>query len=232
VDTASLRLGSPPPPTPPRRTHGGAKGGEKRGRNSLSRPAELDALASELKAAKFGVAVWAPRDLDPLATEMLFGLIDDLNTLTRFAGIPLWRTEREPGVVQACGWLTGFPPPVGFGRRNPEHDPWRFEGERLVADRETDCVLWISVFGRSVPGDRPAPDVVIGFHRVRQDLAQVPRAHVYINAGCPGIDHDGVLYDIDTGALTPAAAVDPSDAPSVADILARIAAALPERAPC
>jgi formylmethanofuran dehydrogenase subunit B len=232
VDAATLRLTSPPPPPPPRRVQGAAAGKARPRSKPGPTVAEIDALASELKAAKFGVAVWAPRDLDALATEMLFGLIDDLNAHTRFAGVPLWRTERGPGVAQACGWLTGFPPPVGFGRGKPEHDAWRFDSERLVESGEADCVLWISVFSQLAPWEPQAPDVVIGFHRIRQDLAEVHRAHVYIGAGCPGIDHDGVLYDLDTGTIAPEPAVDPTDAPSVAEILARIAAALPERAPC
>jgi formylmethanofuran dehydrogenase subunit B len=122
-------------PTPSRRAQGRAGEGETRRSKQGASVEDIDALAAGLKAAKFGVAVWAAGDLDALATEMLFGLIDDLNAHTRFAGVPLPRNDRSPGVMQACGWLTGFPCPVGFGRPEPEHDPWRFDAQRLIEGR-------------------------------------------------------------------------------------------------
>jgi formylmethanofuran dehydrogenase subunit B len=198
---------------------------------SRERLGEVDALASELKEAKFGVAVWWPPEVDALTTEMLFGLIDDLNAHTRFAAVPVWSDRCGPGVMQACGWLSGFAPPVGFGRGIPEHDPWRFDAIRLVEGGEADCALWISVQGMAVPFERPVPSIVIG-HYPRRESAPAHSVHVHIDVGLPGIDHDALLHDLDVGTITPKAASRPSDMPSAADILARIAAALPERAPC
>ena len=80
--------------------------------------------------------------------EMLFGLIDDLNAHTRFTGLPLAPGDNAAGVMQACGWMTGFPMRTGFGRGYPEHDPWRFDATRLVESGEADCALWISAYRR------------------------------------------------------------------------------------
>jgi formylmethanofuran dehydrogenase subunit B len=191
----------------------------------------IDTLAAELKAATFGVAVWSPRDLDALATEMLFGLVDDLNAQTRFAAVPVPRNGRSPCAVQVCGWLTGYPPPVGFGRGVPEHDPWRFEALRLIQSGEADCALLISVSG--IPElSEIVPLILIGSHHVRRAIGPMRAARVQIDVGHPGIDHDGLLWDIDVGTIVPETASRPSDLPAVADILARIAAALPEHAPC
>jgi formylmethanofuran dehydrogenase subunit B len=51
---------------------------------------------------------------------------------------------------------------------------------------------------------------------------------VQIAVGRPGLDHDGVEFLAATGALAAVAAASPTDAISVADAIARIAAALPD----
>src|SRR5262249_46455952 len=117
----------------------------------------IEDVVTLLKTARFGVAVWSAVDLDALAIEMLCGIVADLNVETRFTGFAVPPGNNAIGVLQACGWMTGFPMRIGFGRGYPEHDPWRFDGKRMVAARETDCVLWISAF-RAVPppwGDGP-----------------------------------------------------------------------------
>ena len=67
----------------------------------------IDALAADLQAARFGVAVWAAAELDELAIEMLCGLIKDLNAKTRFTGLPLQagrqRARRLAGMRLADG---------------------------------------------------------------------------------------------------------------------------------
>ena len=64
---------------------------------------------------------------------------------------PLAPGDNAVGVLQTCGWMTGFPMRTGFGRGYPEHDPWRFDGDRLVASGEADCVLWISAYRAAQP---------------------------------------------------------------------------------
>src|SRR5262249_23282570 len=73
----------------------------------------LDAVADGLKAARFGVAVWSAEELDALTIEMLCGLVADLNATTRFSGLPLAPGDNAVGVLQVCGWITGFPPRTG-----------------------------------------------------------------------------------------------------------------------
>ena len=83
----------------------------------------LDTLAADLRAARFGVAVWSAAELDALTIEMLCGLVDDLNAATRFSGLSLAPGDNALGVLQTCGWMTGFPMRTGFARGHPEHDP-------------------------------------------------------------------------------------------------------------
>jgi formylmethanofuran dehydrogenase subunit B len=184
----------------------------------------LDALAAELKAARFGVVVWSAAELDPLAIEMLCGLVQDLNAKTRFTGLPLAPPDNALGVLQACGWMTGFPMRTGFGRGYPEHDPWRFDATRLIESGEADCALWISAYRAAAPQwKRHLPTIAL-----TGGQASFPRApRVHIEVGRPGTDHDAVEHVPATGTLVAVAAAKPGEAVAVADVVARIAAALP-----
>jgi formylmethanofuran dehydrogenase subunit B len=183
-------------------------------------------LATALQAARFGVAVWSAQALDELAIEMLFGLIKDLNATTRFTGLPLASADNAFGVQQVCGWTTGFPVRTGFGRRYPEHDPWRFDAKRLVSGGEADCTVWVSAYRAAAPDwNGNIPTIAL--------TTEVAQAHsqVHIQVGRPALDHDTVEYDAITGTLVARAAIQKSALPSVADAIARVAAALPESGP-
>jgi formylmethanofuran dehydrogenase subunit B len=187
----------------------------------ISKP--IAELAAALQAARFGVAVWST-SLDELTIEMLFGLIDDLNARTRFTGLPLAPGDNARGVLQACGWMTGFPPRTGFGRGYPEHNPWQFDATRLIEDGEADCAVWISAYRSAVPSwRRNLPVVALA--------AKTQPGHVYIQVGRPALDHDSVEYDATSGMMVARAATHASALPSVADVIAQIAAAMPNPGP-
>ena len=185
----------------------------------------LAELAADLQAARFGVAVWWAAELDALTIEMLCGLVKDLNVKTRFSGLPLAAGDNAWGALQACGWMTGFPMRTGFGRGYPEHDPWRFDAARLVETGEADCVLWISAYGAKAPSWRRAVPM-IALTRQGAKFPGLPRVHIEV--GRPGIDHDAVEHLAATGTLAPVTATRPSELPSVAQTIARIASAVPD----
>lgn len=183
-------------------------------------------LVAALQAARFGVAVWSAQALDELSIEMLFGLIQGLNEKTRFTGLPLASADNAAGVQQACGWMTGFPVRTGFGRGYPEHDPWRFDAKRLIESREADCALWISAYQPAAPNWKTAISTIALSAGAEQSSSQV-----HIQVGCPARDHDTVGHDAATGMLVARAASQRSTLPSVADVIARIAAAVPNAGP-
>jgi formylmethanofuran dehydrogenase subunit B len=183
----------------------------------------LDAVADGLKAARFGVAVWSATELDALTIEMLCGLVADLNATTRFSGLPLAPGDNAVGVLQVCGWMTGFPPRTGLGRSYPDHDPWQYRAARLVDSGEADCVLWISAYRAAAPewsGDLPT----IALAPADAKFRKRPRVHIAV--GAPGRDHDGVEHHATIGTLAALAATHASNAISVADAIAAIAAHL------
>jgi len=185
-------------------------------------------LAAQLQAARFGVALWSAAALDPLTTEMLCGLIKDLNAQTRFSGLPLPPDDNALGVLQVCGWMSALPPRTGFARGFAEHDPWRFDARRLVESGEADCVLWISAYRPAPPPwTRQVPTIAL-----TGGGALFPhRPGVHIAVGCPGIDHDAVEYLRAAGALAWTAAAAARTTIRVSDALDEIAAALPTSVP-
>jgi formylmethanofuran dehydrogenase subunit B len=183
----------------------------------------LDGVAGSLKAARFGVAIWSAAGLDTLTIEMLCGLIADLNATTRFSGLPLAPGDNAVGVLQVCGWMTGFPPRTGFGRSYPDHDPWQYRAARLADSGEADCVLWISAYRAAAPewsGDLPT----IALAPAEAKFQKQPRVHIAV--GAPGRDHDGVEHHVTIATLAAVAATQRSGALSVADAIASIAAHL------
>jgi formylmethanofuran dehydrogenase subunit B len=199
-------------------------GGRPSGNGPISAKLLLE-VSNALKAARFGVAAWSPAALDPLAIEMLCGLVNDLNTTTRFCTLPLAPQDNALGVMHVCSWTTGFPMRTGFGRGDPRHDPWLFESRRLVASDETDCVLWISAYRPEAPlWLNPRATIALTVHDAQ--FATPPRIHIAV--GRPGRDHDGAQYCALTGTLAAVAAAQPSETISVADAITRIATALPD----
>jgi formylmethanofuran dehydrogenase subunit B len=184
----------------------------------------LNEVANGLKGARYGVAVWSAAALDALTVEMLCGLVEDLNTATRFSGLPLAPADNAVGVMQACAWVTGLPMRIGFGRGFPEHDPWLFESRRLVASGETDCVLWISAYRAVAPAwQMGSPTIALTGRDA--NFRVPPRVHIAV--GRPGVDHNGVEHLRSIGTLALVEAKEPTDTISVADAIARIVAILP-----
>lgn len=191
---------------------------------------KLDAHADALKAAHFGVAVWAAAGLDTLTVEMLCGLVADLNAATRFTGVPIGGRSGATGVLQASAWMTGFPPRTGFGRGYPEHDAWRFEARRLVESREADAALWISAYDGEAPPWRRG-DIPLVTLAPADAQAGVKRG-VFIAVGRPGESHDSVEFAQETSSLVLRRASAPAELPSVADAIAAISARFSEDVPC
>jgi formylmethanofuran dehydrogenase subunit B len=183
----------------------------------------LEQISGELKASRFGVAIWSVANIDALAIEMLCGLVDDLNATTRFCTLPLQPADNALGTLQVCGWMTGVPMRTAFGRGYPHHDPWLFDSRRLAAAGETDCVIWISAYRAETPPWREAPPT-IALTIDGAGFRVPPRVHIMV--GTPAVDHAAVHYVPATGTLAALAASRPSQMISVADAISLIAAAL------
>ena len=171
-------------------------------------------IAARLAAAQYGVLLYDPAELGAHGVEMLQGLAMELSETTRCFTLAIGGTGQDRAVVPVSAWLTGQAPRSGFGRRVPEHDPWRFDVARQVAAGEADAVLWLA----SVPVARPdwlsnVPSVAL----IADGEAQA--AEVVFAVGQPGRDHGGVLWNEQRAALTFWPASNPSELPSAASVL-------------
>jgi formylmethanofuran dehydrogenase subunit B len=149
-----------------------------------------------LRAASFGVVLYDPAELGGLAIEMVHGFVKDLNQATRFSSLAVTANLQQQSVLQVSVWTTGDAPRVGFGRGYPEHDPWRFDAERLVASGEVDAAMWLA----SVP--IAAPDWLKGLRSIA--VIGEPsgnEAEIVLEVSVPGKQVDGVLWDDDRGTL-------------------------------
>jgi formylmethanofuran dehydrogenase subunit B len=171
-------------------------------------------IAARLSAAQYGVLLYDPAELGAYGVEMLQGLAMELSETTRCFTLAVGGAGQDRAVVPVSAWLTGQAPRSGFGRRVPEHDPWRFDAARQVAAGEADAVLWLA----SVPVARPdwlsnVPSVALIAD------GEAPAAEVVIAVGQPGRDHGGVLWNEQRAALTFWPASAPSGLPSAASVL-------------
>jgi formylmethanofuran dehydrogenase subunit B len=186
---------------------------------------QLRQISAILKQSRFGTAVWSSAELDPLIIEMLCGLVSDLNATTRFSGLPLAPEDNAIGVLHVCSWMTGLPMRSSFGCGFSHHDPWLFDGQRLVANGEVDCVVWISAYRNEPPPWRRAlPTIALA----APGATFATPTHVHITVGCPGVDHSAVQHFAATGTLAAFAATRPGETVSVAEVITRITAATKE----
>ena len=184
---------------------------------------QLQALAERMRAAKYGVLVWAAADLDfahaELHIQAMCNLVADLNVHTRFAVLPLGGSDGDITANQVTLWQTGFPLRVGFGAGSLNYDPLHYSTERLLKQGEADALLWISAFdAERRPPACNIPVVVFGRPGMR---FSAPPA-VYIPVAVPGIHHAGHFFRSDSVVALRLRKLIDSSLPAVADVLGQI----------
>ncbi len=187
----------------------------------------IDDVAERCKAAKYGVAVWAPPGLNfaqaDLAVHMTSEIVKQLNLTTRFAGLALGGNEGAPSAASVSTWQTGYPLRVSFANGKPEYDAYRYSIGRMLADGDGDLLVWLSSFTPDLgPPSTRVPTIVLGTPGLR--LAQPPQ--VFIPVGTPGIDHAGQMVRCDNVVSLPLKDLGRSQLPRAADVLAAIEQAL------
>ena len=175
-----------------------------------------------LKAAAFGVALWSPEEIDALTIEMLTGLIKDLNAATRWSGLSVAADASRSRCRDGVGLDGRSAAPRRVSRAaGPSTIPGNTMRGASSKSGEADAVVWISAFGEPPPDWLDGvPAIVLADPSLLAKRQQPSRFPI----GRPGRDHDGVVFDRTTGTLVEVVAQSPSNLPSVADALNRIAA--------
>ena len=182
-------------------------------------------LAKRLSGAAFGVAIYDAGELGAVGVEMLQGLVKDLNDTTRFFALGLADPFQGRAVTQLSAWTTGQAPRVGFGRHQPEHDPWRFDSARQIREGEADAALWLA----ALPAPRPdwlgrLPSVAI----VGEGSAEAAgdTAEIVIAVGVPGESAGGAVWNERRGVIAYVEGKGSPAADTATGVLGRIAACI------
>lgn len=198
---------------------------------SVSAPPALQALAQQLRAARYAVLVGAPPRLPgqgALLIEAVHRIVGELNRTTRAAALWVGGGNGAATVNQVFAWLSGLPLRSRAGPRGLEHEPLAFDAARLLADGAVDALLWVASFdAESVPPPADLPRVVLGHPALAQASRRPGRTSVFIPVSTPGIGSDGHLFRTDGTVLMPLAAARRDTLPTVAEAAQQILLALP-----
>ena len=124
---------------------------------------------------------------------------------------------------QVSAWISGYPMRTSYARGYPEHDPYHFSTDSLLASGEADALLWVSSFNpERTPPQTSLPTVVFGHPDMR--FAQEPT--VFIPVGVPGADHNGIAFRSDNVVSLPLTQLRDSGLPTLAAVLTAIEHAL------
>jgi len=184
-------------------------------------------LAERCKKASYGVMVWAPPGLNfpnaDLTVHLISETVKELNLTTRFAGLALGGNEGAVTAAAVASWQSGYPLRVSFASGAPDYDALRYSIGRMLSAGEGDLLVWIaSISPEIVPPENKLPTVVLGTPGLK--LAAPPK--VFIPVGTSGVDHAGRMVRVDNVVSLPLQNLGRSSLPRVADVLAKIEAAL------
>ncbi len=182
--------------------------------------ATLNALLEKLKAAKYAVIVWSASSLKgphaELTIQSIVQLINKLNEKSRAAGLPLTLGDGDSSVNNVSTWLTGYPTRSRFNHGIPEYDTVRFSTKQQLS--ECDALLWISSFNPHPAPESKAPTIVIGHPNTQ--FERMPE--VFIPVGIPGVDHQGLMFRMDSSITLPLKKLRNSNLPSLSEVIHKI----------
>ena len=190
----------------------------------------LGPLAARLHAARYAVLAFEAAQLPvqgALIIEAINRIVSTLNQRSRAAALPLGGGDGASTVNAVFTWLSGLPLRTRAAPMGLEHEPLRFDANRLLADRTVDALLWIASFGTEpAPPMVDLPRIVLG-HPGFAPAVQ-GSATVFIPVSTPGIGSAGHVFRTDGSVLMPLRALRDDDGlPTVADVLKRLTQALP-----
>lgn len=177
-------------------------------------------LVEKLKAARYGVIIWAPPRLNFPAADItvanLCDLVKDINQFTRCSGLALGGNEAIVTAGAVCAWQSGYQLRVDFARGYPEFDPTRNATASLLAGGDVDLLLWTASFNPDLrPPQSKVPTVLLA-----PPVAALDRDYaVYLPVGVPGIDHSGQMVRVDNVVSLPLHQLRRSTLPSVEAVM-------------
>ena len=195
----------------------------------------LQALAQQLRAARYAVLIGTPPTLPAhgaLLIEAVHRIVGELNRTTRAAALWIGGGNGSATVNQVFAWLSGLPLRSRAGPRGLEHEPLAFDATRLLAEGSVDALLWSASFdAQSLPPPSPVPLVLLGHPALAGQCRRPGLRSVFIPVATPGIGCDGHLFRTDGTVLMPLHAVRRDSLPTLAAAAGAILQALGARRP-
>jgi len=180
-------------------------------------------LAEQMKAAKYGAAIYGKRAAEVETIVELTRLMADLTATTRWVSLSEGGPGNATGAANVLSWQTGAPLAVNFAHGGPDYSPGEWTTSQVLQRGEADAVLIVC-------GDLPEPlsDALAGRPTIALDWRSTPsmvRADVAIRTARPGVECAGTTYRVD-GVALPMRGATESDYPAAETILNRITARL------
>ncbi len=197
------------------------------GKITPRRLSALKKLVARVKEARYGVIVWDgsefPASDGDITIHTISAILKELNNSSRFAGISLGGNNGGTSFMNVCGWQSGYPMRVSFKQGYPEYDPYSFASKKILREKSTDALLWLSSFDTSLIMPRvDVPTIILSRPSKRLEHA----GEVYIPIGTPGVDHIGNLLRTDSVVSLPLKKLRGINLPSSSEILNRIRKAI------
>jgi formylmethanofuran dehydrogenase subunit B len=199
--------------------------------------AQLTDLAERMKKCRFGV-LFIGQGLTQsrgkhLNTSAAFLLTRDLNSITKFALVPMRGHGNVTGVDAVLAWQTGYPFGVNFSLGYPRFNPGEYTVVDVLSRGEADAVLVIasdpvaSLPRWAVKRLSEIPIIALDTHE--SETTRVAR--VAFTTATAGISAEGTIYRMDNVPLH-LKSVLPSPYPSDEQVLGRILTRVKELKPC
>jgi formylmethanofuran dehydrogenase subunit B len=199
--------------------------------------AQLTDLAERMKKCRFGV-LFLGQGLTQsrgkhLNTSAAFLLTRDLNSITKFALVPMRGHGNVTGVDAVLAWQTGYPFAVNFSLGYPRFNPGEYTVVDVLSRGEADAVLVIasdpvsSLPRWAVKRLSEIPIIALDTHE--SETTRVAR--VAFTTATAGISAEGTIYRMDNVPLH-LKSVLPSPYPSDEQVLGRILTRVKELKPC
>jgi formylmethanofuran dehydrogenase subunit B len=197
-------------------------------------PAELEALADELRGARYGALFFtsspAGRSLTGSAAvlEAAQGLVRELNRRARFVILGMGGAGNRPGAEAVLAWQTGFPAAVDLGPGAPVSLPGVTTAAERLSRGEADLALLLGGSGFEALGRarNRIPTIVIAPHD--GTAAGAGRVEVLCRAARPGLDEAGTVLRVD-GVALPLRSLRPARFPTQQAWLGAIGRSLDDR---
>ena len=179
-------------------------------------------LQKTILASEYTTFVWSLAEFNKISAEHTVQAITEsikvLMSKVRCVGLPLGGSKGEVTANQVTTWQTGIALPVAYMSGVPIHDPSRYDGMKMLQNKEADSLVWIATYSpEDSPPETTVPTIVLGHPKMSCD-----NAAVFIPVGIPGIDHRGLACRTDSVATLPLHSVRNCELPAASKVLQKI----------